>query len=80
VESSLAEISAGATVDLTFGRNYTSTTATKILTIDNLGSSVAPGMLDIQGVTVTAAGGIDLNSGSSRAMERSPAGLPTMAR
>ena len=42
VESSLAEISAGATVDLTFGRNYTSTTATKTLTIDNLGSASPP--------------------------------------
>jgi hypothetical protein len=59
VETSLTEISAGATIDLTFGRNYNTTNT---LTIDNLGSSVAPGMLDIQGSTVTT-GGIDLNRG-----------------
>jgi hypothetical protein len=59
VETSLTEIRAGATIDLTFGRNYHTT---NMLTIDNLGSSVAPGMLDIQGVTVTT-GGIDLNRG-----------------
>jgi hypothetical protein len=59
IETSLTEISGGGTVDVTFGRNYTTANT---LTIDNLGSSVAPGMLDMQGVTVSTAG-ITLNHG-----------------
>jgi hypothetical protein len=59
VESSLMEISGGGTIDVTFGRNFTTTNT---LTIDNLGSSVGAGMLNMQGVTV-ATSGIDINSG-----------------
>jgi Domain of unknown function (DUF4214) len=65
IETSLTEISAGGTVDVTYGRNYTTTNT---LTIDALGASKAPGMLNIGGVdpaftdTVKTAG-IVLNGG-----------------
>ncbi len=59
IETSLTEISGGATLDVTFGRNYTTTNT---LTIDHLGASVGAGMLNMQGVTVTT-GGIDINGG-----------------
>jgi hypothetical protein len=65
IETTLTEISAGATIDVTYGRNYTTTNT---LTIDNLGSSAAPGMLNIGGVIagdtdIVTAAGIDLNGG-----------------
>ena len=59
VETSLTEISGGGTLDVTFGRNYTTTNT---LTIDHLGTSVGAGMLNMQGVTVTTAA-IDINGG-----------------
>ena len=50
---------------MTYGRNYTTTNT---LTIDNLGSSAAPGMLNIGGVVagdtdIVTAAAIDLNGG-----------------
>jgi hypothetical protein len=60
VETSLREISGGGTVDVTFGRNLN--LGTNPLTIDNLGSSVGAGMLNMAGVTVTT-GGITINGG-----------------
>jgi hypothetical protein len=59
VETTLTEISGGGTVDVTFGRNFTTS---HTLTIDNLGLSKAPGMLNMQGVTVKTTE-IDLNHG-----------------
>ncbi len=65
IESTLKEISAGATIDVTYGKNYTTSNT---LTIDNLGSSSAPGMLYIAGevagkTDVITAAAIDINNG-----------------
>jgi hypothetical protein len=65
IESTLKEISAGATIDVTYGKNYTTSNT---LTIDNLGSSSAPGMLYIAGevagdTDVITAAAIDINDG-----------------
>ncbi len=53
VETTLSHISGGGTLDVTFGRNYTTANA---LTIDHAGASDGAGMLNMQGVTVSTAG------------------------
>lgn len=59
VETSLAHIEGGGTVDVLVGRNYTTANT---LTIDNTGASAGPGMLNLQAGTVTAAA-FDINGG-----------------
>jgi plastocyanin len=51
IETTLTEIQSGGTVDVLTGRDYTTTNT---LTIDDVGISQAPGMLNLQAGTVTA--------------------------
>jgi hypothetical protein len=59
VETTLTNIESGGTVDVLTGRDYTTSNT---LTISDVGSSAAPGMLNLQAGTVTAAA-IDINGG-----------------
>jgi hypothetical protein len=59
IETTLTEVQSGGTVDVLTGRDYTTANT---LTIDNAGTSNAPGMLNLQAGTITAAA-LNINGG-----------------
>jgi hypothetical protein len=59
VESSITTIDSGGTIDLTFGKVFTSANT---LTVDHLGSSIGSGLLNLESGTVTTAG-LNINGG-----------------
>jgi hypothetical protein len=59
IETTLTEVQSGGTVDVLTGRDYTTANT---LTIDDVGVSNAPGMLNLQAGTITAAA-LNINGG-----------------